>query len=976
MLSRTRLCHTASVATAALALAFLIVLLAAVPAFGASVPLSIDAMSRGARAVVVADCISTVSRAVNPSVGPRSGIVTDVTLSISDAITGTSGNTVTITQPGGEVDGIGLVVTEVPTFTRGGRYVVFLGANGQVFGAAQGALALAGDRVGSSREPLSSLKRRVRAATGTSMTLAETLAETVVARAGDAAAAVISPLATPAISAMSPSDVSAGTGDAVTISGTGFGAMAGSVAFYCDSETVVLASVDSWSDTSITCEVPVNASSGAVAVTNGSGLTSAGFSYDVGFSFGGSRWAPGTLSETYRINPNCADATTAEVPLIDAAAATWSAVSNFTFGNGGMCASTVNPTPGTDGHNDIYWASSGFTSSNILAWNRYWYYSGPSYNTLVESDIVFNDAWSWNNGTSGTFDIQSVAVHELGHSFCLGDQYGPGDASESKIMYGMIPAGTQRRTLTQDDIAGVRWIYGFSGDATPPEMGAVTSSTHPSDVTWYPNHDVTFSWNATDTGAVTYSYALDHTSGTRPDTTPQGAATTCTFSGLADGEWYLHVSACDESGNWSDPQERRVRVDVTAPSGTFTLNGGSAETNTTTVTVDSAVTGATQMRIAPDGTTYGSWIAYAAQRTISIAEAEGTATVAVQYRDLALNTLTTERTIVYNPAMRAFSWVEIAGSDRYATALAVSRAAFAAGSCDTVIISTGANYPDALGAGGLAGAAKCPILLVKPTGGLSSYVRSEIVRLTQGHTTRKVYITGSTVVVSAQTEADLKALVGSANVKRLGGKDRYATANLIARQVKTVLSAKGTPYSGKAFVTTGQDFPDALLASPVAYGGARPILLVGRSGADAALRDTITALGVTELDIVGSTTSVPTAVQTALAGMSGITVRRVASATDKYSMTVAFTRWAVAEEGFSFANVGVATGATFPDAVAAGPLQGSSKSLVVLTPPTYLDSRIRTLLQANYDDAAHVRFLGSTAAVTQPARNAVIAVLK
>ncbi len=972
MRSADRLRHLATAATAAVTFMLLSLAIAS-PAFGASIPLTIPGMARDARAVVVADCVSTVSRPLDPAAGPRSGIVTDVTLRVVDAITGDPATTVTITQPGGEYGGIGLAVTEVPVFSGGGRYVVFLAENGQVLGGTQGALRVIGDRVGTGRETLTSLKRTVRAATGTPMSFAETIADSLVAKAAAAADAVIAPLAVPVISSVSPADASAGTGDTVTISGTGFSA-SGTVLFYRDSSTDLSASIISWSDTSIVCEVPRGAGSGAVTVTNNLGQTSVDYTYDVGFSYGGAKWASGTLSETFRVNPNCADAAASEVSAIDAAAATWSAVSSFKFVDGGLCSSTANPTVSTDGYNDIYWASSGFTSGSTLAWNRYWYYL-PNYD-IFETDIIFNDAFSWGDGTGGTYDVQAVATHELGHSFNLSDQYGPGDASESKIMYGFIPAGSQRRALTQDDIDGVRWIYGTSGDVTPPVMGAVSSSTHPSDTTWYSNNDVTFSWSATDANPITYSYTLDHTSGTIPDTTPEGTATTRTFNDVADGEWYLHVRACDDSGNWSTTQQRRVRVDVTAPSGTFSINGGDAVTNETTVDVDSTVTGAAEMRIAADGATYGAWQAYATQVQIALPAVIGTRTVAVQYRDAALNTLQLQDTIVYDPAARDFSWVEIAGTDRYATALAVSKAAYATGSCDTVIISTGVNYPDALGAGGLAGAARCPILLVKSTGGLSSYVRNEILRLTQGQPSRTVYITGSTVVVSAQTESDLKALVGSANVRRLGGKDRYATANLIAREVIAVLSARGIPYDGHAFVTTGQDFPDALLASPVAYDARRPILLVGRSGFDVALRDTITAIGATDVDIVGSTASVSTGVEGAIGTMPGVTARRVASGSDKYAMTVAFAEWACAEQGFSCADAGIATGDKFPDALAAGPLQGESKSLVVLTPATYLDSRIRALLQANYDDAEHIRFLGSTAAVSQSTRDSIISVLE
>ncbi|PKQ19807.1 MAG: hypothetical protein CVT66_08075, partial [Actinobacteria bacterium HGW-Actinobacteria-6] len=563
MQSIHRLLYLRAMVVAALSLVLLFAI--ATPALGASIPLTINRLTDDARTVVVADCVSTVSRVVDPSVGPRSGIVTDVTLHVVDAISGTSGDTITITQPGGEVDGIGLVVSELTAFSRNRRYVVFVGSNGQVVGGAQGALAVVGDRVRPSGELLSSLKRRVRAAAGTPMTLAETIAETIVARAADAAEAIISPLAVPVISSMTPSDVSAGTGDVVTLSGTGFGAEKPIVSFYCNSTSVVDAEVNSWSDTSIVCVVPKGAGSGAVTVTNASAITSSGYSYDVGFSFGGAKWADGTLTETYRINANTSDTSLGHA-LIDAAAATWGTVSNFSFVDGGTCASTINP-PSYDFKNDIYWASSGFTSASTLAWNRYWYYV-PSYN-IFETDIVFNDAYDWGDGTGGTFDIQAVALHELGHSLNLSDQYGPGDAGESKVMYGMIPRGTQRRTLTADDIAGIRWIYGVSGDVTAPVMDAVSSATHPSDTTWYQNNNVTFSWSATDASPITYSYVLDHTSGTEPDTTPEGAATTITYSGLADGEWYLHVRACDDSGNWTTAQQRRVRVDVTAPEGSF-----------------------------------------------------------------------------------------------------------------------------------------------------------------------------------------------------------------------------------------------------------------------------------------------------------------------------------------------------------------------------------------------------------------------
>ncbi len=53
----------------------------------------------------------------------------------------------------------------------------------------------------------------------------------------------------------------------------------------------------------------------------------------------------------------------------------------------------------------------------------------------------------------------------------------------------------------------------------------------------------------------------------------------------------------------------------------------------------------------------------------------------------------------------------VSGADRYETASLVCASTFATGSCDAVVIATGADFPDALCAAGLAGAVEGPVLL-------------------------------------------------------------------------------------------------------------------------------------------------------------------------------------------------------------------------------------------------------------------------
>ncbi len=93
-----------------------------------------------------------------------------------------------------------------------------------------------------------------------------------------------------------------------------------------------------------------------------------------------------------------------------------------------------------------------------------------------------------------------------------------------------------------------------------------------------------------------------------------------------------------------------------------------------------------------------------------------------------------------------------AGSDRYATAVAVSGATF--GGATTVFIATGATFPDALGGGPVAGALPGPLLLV-PAGGVPSSVAAELQRLDPD----RIVILGGTGAVSAGVAFQIQLLL-------------------------------------------------------------------------------------------------------------------------------------------------------------------------------------------------------------------------
>lgn len=151
-------------------------------------------------------------------------------------------------------------------------------------------------------------------------------------------------------------------------------------------------------------------------------------------------------------------------------------------------------------------------------------------------------------------------------------------------------------------------------------------------------------------------------------------------------------------------------------------------------------------------------------------------------------------------AVSPFWTHKIAGADRFETAVKISQSGWA--SSTSVIVTTGMNWPDALGGAGLSGELDAPILLVKKDS-IPGVVWDEINRLSPGI----VYILGGEGVVGPAVEAQLAGKVGSANVYRLAGDNRYETSNAVAKRSIDIQDITGPPfYSGWAFVATGDEF--------------------------------------------------------------------------------------------------------------------------------------------------------------------------
>ncbi|MDF2189590.1 matrixin family metalloprotease [Paraflavitalea sp. CAU 1676] len=281
--------------------------------------------------------------------------------------------------------------------------------------------------------------------------------------------------ATPTITNLSPTTISAGTGAVLTITGTNFGATAGTVQFKNANNggsgwvTAKVSDIVSWTDTEIQVTVPsstgVNgppAGSGPVQVTNtdpasviSSGSITIPYAY-INFDH------LGTTYKARHVNDNTAGGYTFQMETSFAASAgnasfrramdTWTCQTGMNWTVGTNTATNV---VASDGVNVVRFDVGSELPAGVLGVCQSFFNGcGSPLNWFVsEMDITFNDATNWEYGpaapTGGKVDFQSVAVHELGHGQQLTHIISPG-----AVMHYAIAANTQARVLSTGDVNG------------------------------------------------------------------------------------------------------------------------------------------------------------------------------------------------------------------------------------------------------------------------------------------------------------------------------------------------------------------------------------------------------------------------------------------------------------------------------------------------------------------------------------------
>lgn len=104
-------------------------------------------------------------------------------------------------------------------------------------------------------------------------------------------------------------------------------------------------------------------------------------------------------------------------------------------------------------------------------------------------------------------------------------------------------------------------------DTIAPPVTNLTSSTDPDPTATYHTSDAELSWTSADSGSgiAGYSYRLDSDKSGAAPAELRTSSPKVTLTGLETGQWYFHVRALDNAGNWGQTVTFPLHIDVTPP---------------------------------------------------------------------------------------------------------------------------------------------------------------------------------------------------------------------------------------------------------------------------------------------------------------------------------------------------------------------------------------------------------------------------
>ncbi|KUO62732.1 MAG: hypothetical protein APF84_03545 [Gracilibacter sp. BRH_c7a] len=291
------------------------------------------------------------------------------------------------------------------------------------------------------------------------------------------------------------------------------------------------------------------------------------------------------------------------------------------------------------------------------------------------------------------------------------------------------------------------------------------------------------------------------------------------------------------------------------------------------------------------------------------------------------------------------------GQNRYQTAVHIAQE-LNNGPIQSVIISSGLNFPDALSGSVLGVKNNAPILLAGKSLSASQDTMDYVKKNLDKNGT--IYLLGGTGVISTEFETKFAEL-GFHNVVRLGGNDRYESSALIAEQLNV---PTGTPVS----IVFGGNFPDALGISSFSANKGWPILLSKTNELPDEIKQFIAEKSPSRIFIAGGTGVISEKVRQEIqAAVPNATVERFAGK-DRFETSSLINDYFAPNPS----QVYLTSGLNYPDALTGSILAGKNADPIVLIDPKnqYIPLSVEKYLKANLNiNSFNITALGGTQVV-------------
>lgn len=189
----------------------------------------------------------------------------------------------------------------------------------------------------------------------------------------------------------------------------------------------------------------------------------------------------------------------------------------------------------------------------------------------------------------------------------------------------------------------------------------------------------------------------------------------------------------------------------------------------------------------------------------------------------------------------------------------------------------------------------------------------------------------------------------SADVPRLGGQNRYQTSSKV--------SQSGWDTSDYVVLASGENYPDALCAAPIAKKYSAPILLTTSKTLNEDIKNEITRLQAKHVIEIGGNASISEGIDNELTSM-GIVTERIGGQ-DRFETSVK-----VAEALGTVTSAVVTSAYGFADALSIAPIAASENIPILLTGAGSLPDAVKNYISENASSIKNSYVIGGNAVIS------------